>query len=72
MNRGSFLNDLLQYDKEGIKESIIKQLAPYLADPRFTKEAMVPINPIAANMAAWVIAMDSYYRVNLIVKPKQE
>ena len=32
----------------------------------------MPINPVAANMAAWVIAMDSYYRVNLIVKPKQE
>jgi len=29
------------------------------------------INKVAANLAAWVIAMESFYKVNLIVKPKQ-
>ncbi len=29
------------------------------------------ISPIAVNLASWVIAMDKYYNVNLIVKPKK-
>jgi hypothetical protein len=30
------------------------------------------VSSVAANMCAWVIAMYSFYHVNLIVKPKQE
>lgn len=29
------------------------------------------ISTIAANLASWVMAMDKYYNVNLIIKPKK-
>lgn len=29
------------------------------------------VNKVAANMAAWVLAMDKFYHVNLIVVPKK-
>ena len=33
---------------------------------------MKKINAVAANMSAWVIAMDAFYRVNLVVRPMKE
>jgi len=62
---------LLEYKKEDLNEKHIKGLAPLLADPKFNKQHLLGINKVAANMAAWVIAMESFYKVNLIVKPKQ-
>lgn len=29
------------------------------------------ISEVAANLAQWVMAMDKYYNVNLVVKPKK-
>ena len=71
MNDSDFLKKLLFYDKEALTEKHIKALAPLLADVKFDKKYLLGINKVAANMAAWVIAMDAFYRVNLIVKPKQ-
>ena len=30
------------------------------------------INAVAASLCAWLLAMDKYYRVSLVVKPKKE
>lgn len=32
---------------------------------------MIPISAVIANIGSWVIAMDKYYHVNLIVIPKR-
>ena len=32
---------------------------------------MTTISQIAANLASWVMAMDKFYNVNLVVKPKK-
>jgi len=74
MNGGNFLKDLLEYKKEEIDLEIIGKLKPFCdgSDEQFTKEFMMGVNAVAANMCAWVNAMYSYYHVNLIVKPKQE
>jgi hypothetical protein len=61
----------LGYQKEDITEKQIKLLAPLLANEKFNKNHLKGINSVAANVASWVIAMDAFYRVNLIVKPKQ-
>lgn len=71
MNDINFLSKLLNYDKEAITEKHIKTLAPLLAIDKFDKKHLLGINKVAANMAAWVIAMNAFYCVNLIVKPKQ-
>lgn len=71
MNDSEFLKNLLFYKKEELTEKQIKALQPLLTDPKFDKKHLLGINKVAANMAAWVIAMESFYRVNLIVKPKQ-
>lgn len=71
MNEGGFLKSLLEYKKEEIQPTTIEQLKKYIDNPKFTKEALMSVSEIAANMACWVIAMNKFYHVNLIVKPKQ-
>jgi len=71
MNSGHFLNDLLGYDKEGIDEGIIKKLKPFVEQPNFTKEKLIPISVVVSNIGAWCLAMYKFYHVNLIVIPKK-
>jgi dynein heavy chain len=46
-------------------------LQEYVNNPKFNLEHLKGISSIACNLASWVLAMNSYYRVNLIVKPKK-
>lgn len=71
MNEAGFLKSLVEYKKEDIQEPTINQLQKYIKDPNFNRETLAGVSEIAANLADWVIAMDKFYHVNLIVKPKQ-
>lgn len=71
MNEVGFLKSLLEYKKEEIEEKTINDLKKYIDDPKFVREYLVTVSEIAANLADWVIAMNKFYHVNLIVKPKQ-
>jgi hypothetical protein len=42
-----------------------------LKNPKFELTHLNTISTIAANLASWVMAMDKYYTVNLVVKPKK-
>jgi dynein heavy chain len=71
MIKPSFLNDLQTYDRENIAEDFIKKLQPVLSEPNFNEAHLKGVNAVAANLACWVIAMDKFYAVNLVVKPKK-
>lgn len=72
MNEAGFLKSLTEYKKEDIEEGIISQLKKYIENSKFNRDYLVGVSEIAANLADWVIAMNQFYHVNLIVKPKQE
>jgi dynein heavy chain len=59
------------YDKDNIEEDRVKKLQEFILNPKFKLDHLKTISEIASNLAAWVIAMDKYYAVNLIVKPKK-
>lgn len=71
MNKDGFLKDLQEYDKENIEEDRIKKLQEFLKNPKFELGHLKTISEIAANLASWVVAMDKFYAVNLVVKPKK-
>ncbi len=71
MNDNDFLKNLQNYDKENIEEERIKKLQEYVKNPKFNIEHLATISAIAANLGSWVLAMDKFYNVNLIVKPKK-
>lgn len=43
-----------------------------MKNPKFEINHLNTISVVAANLGSWVIAMDKFYNVNLIVKPKKE
>lgn len=71
MNQDDFLKSLQGYDKENIEEDRIKKLQEFLKNPKFELNHLRTISMVAENLAKWVMAMDKYYSVNLIVKPKK-
>jgi dynein heavy chain, axonemal len=71
MNGSTFLKDLQEYDKDNIEDDRIKKLQEYVKNPKFNLEHLKGISSIACNLASWVIAMDKFYNVNLIIKPKK-
>lgn len=71
MSDMGFLDKLLGYNKEGITEELIKKVKPYIENERYVPEQLKSNNIVASNMAQWVIAMDKFYHVNLIVIPKK-
>jgi dynein heavy chain len=71
MASSDFLKSMVGYDKEAIDEKLIKALKPFVEQPNFTKEALMPVSSVAANIGSWVLAMFKFYHVNLIVIPKK-
>jgi len=66
------LSRLTDYDKDNMKKEVIDKVQPILKNEEkpFTKDNIKKTSEVAANIAAWAIAMDKYYNVSLIVKPK--
>ena len=66
------LHKILTYDKDNMKASVINKVQKLLKkenwDVAKIKKASVP----AGVVATWVEAMETFYRVNLVVIPKKE
>lgn len=67
----SFLDTLINYDKENIHPEVIKALQPYLQDPEFVPENILSKSLAAAGLCAWVINIIKFYEVYVIVEPKR-
>lgn len=71
LSRSSFLQELIEFDKDNITEKQIKQLQKFIQNPDFDKDYIRNnISTPAAGLCAWVCAMEKYYHVNLEVQPK--
>ena len=66
-----FLKSLINYEKEGIEQKLIDDIQPIITAENFQVERLKAVSAVAMNLAKWVHAMDSFYRVNKIVKPKK-
>ncbi|XP_055849033.1 dynein beta chain, ciliary [Episyrphus balteatus] len=70
-NVDKFLNDLINYDKKHIHPDVIKALQPYINDPEFNPEKIVSKSQAAAGLCSWVININRFYEVYLVVEPKE-
>ncbi|XP_073974323.1 dynein beta chain, ciliary-like isoform X3 [Rhodnius prolixus] len=68
----SFLNALVNYDKENILPEIVKAVQPYIEDPQFTPETVITKSSAAAGLCAWVINIMKFHEVWMIVLPKKK
>jgi len=71
MMASDFLKSLINFDKEAIEQKLIDEIEPYVTMENFQIEKLKNVSSVAMNLAKWVFAMDKFYRVNKIVKPKK-
>ena len=66
-----FKQELIDFDKDNIPESVIKTIDPVCELDEFTPEAIVKVSVACEAMCLWVHAMRKYYYVSLEVEPKR-
>ena len=65
------MNTLQTFDKDNIEPRLIENIQKFITHENFTLELLKKVNGVAASLCAWVLAMDKYYNVSLVVKPKK-
>ncbi|KAL6263152.1 hypothetical protein P5V15_005953 [Pogonomyrmex californicus] len=68
----TFLDSLINYDKENIHPEVIKAIQPYLKDSEFEPEFVRSKSAAAAGLCAWVINIIKFYEVFCDVEPKRK
>ncbi|XP_028842651.1 dynein heavy chain 9, axonemal-like isoform X2 [Denticeps clupeoides] len=68
----SFLDSLVNFNKENIHENCLKSIQPYLQDAEFKPELVAAKSNAAAGLCSWVINIVKYYEVFCEVEPKRQ
>ncbi|KAF5404064.1 Dynein heavy chain axonemal [Paragonimus heterotremus] len=68
----TFLDNLINYDKENIHENCLKAIQEYLKDPEFDPEFIRSKSTAAAGLCSWVINIVAFYNIYCEVKPKRD
>ncbi|XP_005399408.1 PREDICTED: dynein heavy chain 9, axonemal isoform X2 [Chinchilla lanigera] len=68
----SFLDSLINFNKENIHENCLKAIRPYLQDPEFNPEFVASKSYAAAGLCSWVINIVRFYEVFCDVEPKRQ
>lgn len=66
-----FLNKLKSYDKDNIKESVVKKIQKYIIDPNMQVDVVTKVSQAAKGLCMWIHAMNVYHKVAKEVAPKQ-
>ncbi|MGH0141372.1 UNVERIFIED_CONTAM: hypothetical protein FKN15_073835 [Acipenser sinensis] len=68
----SFLDALVNFNKENVHDNCLKALQPYLKDPEFNPELVSSKSLAAAGLCSWVINVVKFYEVHCEVEPKRQ
>ncbi|XP_066560773.1 dynein axonemal heavy chain 9 [Amia ocellicauda] len=68
----SFLDSLINFNKENIHDNCLKAIQPYLQDPEFNPELVTSKSSAAAGLCSWVINIVKFYEVFCDVEPKRQ
>eukprot|EP01135_Chromosphaera_perkinsii_P002036 Nk52_evm83s215 gene=Nk52_evmTU83s215 len=67
-----FLEKLKEYDKDNIPPAVTKVIrSKYMPNPEFDPEKVKAASSAAQGLCKWIIAMETYDRVNKVVAPKK-
>lgn len=68
----NLLKQCLDYDKDNVKEEIIKEIVPLLESPDYSDKVLEKASKAAFGMAKWVRAIIQYDEAMKIVRPKEQ
>ncbi|KAH8072852.1 dynein light chain binding protein [Aureococcus anophagefferens] len=67
-----FLDKLKTYDKDNMKEAVIKKIQKYIVEPNMQIEVVTKVSSAAKGLCMWIHAMNVYHKVAKEVGPKRE
>ncbi|MEQ2239822.1 Dynein heavy chain 9, axonemal [Ilyodon furcidens] len=68
----TFLDSLINFNKENIPEACLKAIRPYLQDPEFQPDLVASKSYAAAGLCSWVLNIVKFYEVYCEVEPKRQ
>ncbi|XP_075314376.1 dynein axonemal heavy chain 9 [Odontesthes bonariensis] len=68
----TFLDSLINFNKENIPEACLKAIRPYLQDPEFQQDLVASKSYAAAGLCSWVLNIVKFYEVYCEVEPKRQ
>ena len=69
--RGTFMDELLTYDRDNVAPARLKALVKYIENPEMAVEAVARVSKAATTLCLWVHAVDVYSKVAKEVEPKK-
>ena len=71
-NAQQFMDSLINFDKDNIEESVIKNIGPLIEMPEFQPEVIAKVSKACTAMCTWCRAMHTYYFIAREVEPKRK
>lgn len=71
-NANKFMENLMEFDKDNIPDSIITKVEPYIQDPNFTPVQIEKSSKACTAICMWARAMHTYHFVAKGVEPKKK
>ncbi|CAH0551274.1 unnamed protein product [Brassicogethes aeneus] len=68
----TFLDNLINYDKENMSADVVKAVYEYTKSPEFDPEKIRTKSSAAAGLCSWVINILKFYDVFVVVEPKRK
>ncbi|XP_063222941.1 dynein axonemal heavy chain 2 isoform X2 [Bacillus rossius redtenbacheri] len=67
-----FLNKLRNYEKGTVTESMLRKIASYTARKELEPENVAKKSKAAKSLMEWVLAMENYSKIDIVVAPKRQ
>ena len=68
----SFINDLINFDKENMSDKTLKRISQVVSKPDFSPMIVGRVSGAAKSLCQWVRAMEVYGRIYRVVEPKRK
>jgi len=66
-----FIQKLLEYDRDKISDSVVRQVRPLIESPEFEPSRLRSVSMAAHGLASWVRAIVAYHNSLRVIRPKQ-
>ena len=71
LGESTFMQGMVKYDKDNVKDKTLKKLKPYIDNPKFQPDIVANTSKACRSLCLWVRAIDLYSHVFRTVEPKR-
>lgn len=67
----TFIQKLLDFDKDNIPEQVSKRVRRYIDNPKFIPDEVAKVSRLSSSLCMWVRAIDLYAKIFKSIEPKR-